>query len=96
MLNFAAYSVKASLLKAVSKKGSRRIAASDKHDLGLKLIEGKKALSFQAYKRLAEILFWRKKIEHISTHTFLVLECSLFPFRELALKISSKLILPIF
>ena len=59
------------------KKGSRRIAASEKHDLGLKLTEGKKALSFQAYKCLAEILFRSEKIEHIVTQTFLVLERNL-------------------
>ena len=53
------------------------MAASEKYDIGLKLIEGKKALSFQAYKRLAEILFRSEKIEHISTHTFLVLEWNL-------------------
>ena len=36
--------------------------------------EGKDALSFQPYKRLAEIIFRNKKIEHIDAHTFLVLE----------------------
>ena len=58
------------------------MAASEKYDIGLKLIEGKKALSFQAYKRLAEILFRSEKIEHISTHTFLVLEWNLIAQSE--------------
>ena len=45
----------------------------EKHDVGLKLTEVKKALSFQAYKCLAEIIFRSDNIEHISAHTFLVL-----------------------
>ena len=82
MLNFAAYSVKASLLKAVNKKGSSRIAALEKYELVLRLIEGKKTLSFQAYKRLAEILFLNEKIENISAHTFLIIEWNLIATSE--------------
>ena len=55
------------------KKGSRRIAAAEKQYLGLKLTEGNNALSFQAYKSLAGIIFRSEKIEHIAAHTFIVL-----------------------
>ena len=56
------------------KKGSRRIAASEKHDLGLKLTEGNKALYSQAYKRITEMISQSNKIEHVADHTFIVLE----------------------
>ena len=60
----------------------RGVAASDKQDLGLKSSEGKKFLYFQAYKRLAEIIFRSKKIEHIAAHTFIVLEWNLIARAE--------------
>ena len=64
------------------KKGSRRIAELDKHDLGLNLTGMKKALSFQAYKHLAEFIFRSEKIEHIAADTFLVLEWNLIAQSE--------------
>ena len=44
------------------KKGSRIIAVSEKQYLGLNLIKGMMALSFQAYKRLAKIIFEARRL----------------------------------
>ena len=64
------------------KKGSRRMGASEKKDFGLKLSEGKRPLSYQAYKRLATLLFRSEKAEHIAAHAFLVLEWNLIARAE--------------
>ena len=50
-----------------------RISESDKQDLGIKLTGGKKDLSIQANKKIAEIVFRSEKIEHIAALAFLVL-----------------------
>ena len=38
-------------------KGSRRVAVTQKKNLGIKLTEGKRAISFRAYKLLESIIF---------------------------------------
>ena len=43
-------------LLATYKKGTRRVGASQKKDLGLKIMEGNKHLSFPEYKLLCECL----------------------------------------
>ena len=58
-------------------KGSRRLGAKEKQQLGLKLTEGKKVLSFRGYRRLAMKLFESGRKEHISAHLFLVLDWNL-------------------
>lgn len=45
------------------KKGSRRVAASEKQKFGLKITEGKKHFLFCAYKLLASIVFKSQKPE---------------------------------
>ena len=59
---------------AAYKKGTRRLSAKEKKELGLSQVEGKKALPFEAYKYLAKILFESDKPEHIAAHTFLLLK----------------------
>ena len=59
------------------KKGSRRVAATEKQDFCLNLTELKRALSFHAYKLLATVIFKSEKVEYIAAHEFLILEWNL-------------------
>ena len=56
------------------------MGASEKNDFGLKLSEGKRPLSYQAYKLLSTRFL--TFIEHIATHAFLVLEWNLIATAE--------------
>ena len=47
--------------------------AKKEENMVLELIEGKKALMFQSYCLLAEILFKISKREHVAAHFFLLL-----------------------
>jgi len=64
------------------KKGTRRISAREHHALGLSASEGKKPLSFRAYRYLARVLFESGDPEHIAAHTFLLLEWNLISRAE--------------
>lgn len=63
-------------------KGSRRINLAAKQTLGLKIVEGKDAMSVEAYELIAKHLFHSGKTEHIFTHTFHVLDWNLMKRAE--------------
>ncbi|KAL7527694.1 hypothetical protein ACHAXR_003680, partial [Thalassiosira sp. AJA248-18] len=63
-------------------KGMDRSILSSKQKLGLKISEGKKALSFDAYSMLAKKLFESEFKEDIFAHLFLVLEWCLMKRAE--------------
>ena len=75
------------------KKGSRRKGAAEKKELGMAATEGKKPLPFKAYKYLAKILFESEKPEHVSAHTFLLLEWNLISRAEFVVDSKIDLIL---
>jgi hypothetical protein len=64
------------------KKGCRRAIANEKQELGLRLSEGKKVLSFRGYKKMAMKLFESGKKEHIAAHLFLILDWNLIARAE--------------
>ena len=64
------------------KKGTRRLSAKERKELGLSTVEGKKPLPFKAYQYMAKILFESKNAEHIAAHTFLLLEWNLISRAE--------------
>ena len=64
------------------KKGTRRLAVKERKKLGLAATEGKKPLPFCAYKYLAKILFESDEPEHVTAHTFLLLEWNLISRAE--------------
>ena len=64
------------------KKGTRRLRVKEKSELGLSMIEGKRPLSFAAYKFLAQVLFESNKPEHVAAHTFLILQWNLIARAE--------------
>jgi len=55
-------------------KGSKRLSRKLKQNLGLKLTEGKAAMSKKVYTFLAQYLFKSRKQEHIFAHMFLILD----------------------
>ena len=63
-------------------KGSRRINLAAKQTLGLKIVEGKDAMSVEAYELIAKHLFHSGKTEHIFAHTFHVLDWNLMKRAE--------------
>jgi hypothetical protein len=56
------------------KKGTTRVGAKQRKELGLRLTEGKDPLPFAAYQYLAEILHQSNDPDHIAAHLFLLLE----------------------
>jgi hypothetical protein len=64
------------------KKGTRRLGVKEKDKMGLSTDEGKKPLSFTAYKYLAKVLFESSKAEHVAAHTFLIIEWNLISRAE--------------
>ncbi len=64
------------------KKGTRRLGVKEKGKMGLSTDEGKKPLSFSAYKYLAKVLFESSKPEHVAAHTFLIIEWNLISRAE--------------
>jgi len=64
------------------KKGAKRMIATEKKNLGIKIVEGMMPLSFQAYQLLCKILFTSEKSEHIGALTFLTLEWNLISRAE--------------
>ena len=46
------------------------------------MIQGKRPLSFAAYKFLAQVLFESNKPEHVAAHTFLILQWNLIARAE--------------
>ena len=56
------------------KKGTRRLAAQERKQLGLAAIEGKKPLPFREYKYLAKRNCESDEPEHVAADTFLLLE----------------------
>ena len=55
-------------------KGSKRRGKKLKQNLGLKIEEGKKPMSFQVYSFLCKKMFESDKREHVFAHLFLVLD----------------------
>jgi hypothetical protein len=63
-------------------KGTRRLGVKEKDKMGLSTDKGKKPLPFAAYKYLAKVLFESNKAEHVTAHTFLIIEWNLFSRAE--------------
>ena len=55
------------------KKGTMRLAAKERKQLGQAATKGKNPLPFRTYKYLAKILFESDEPEHIAAPTFLLL-----------------------
>ena len=55
------------------KKGTMRLAAKERKQLGQAATKGKNPLPFRTYKYLAKILFESDEPENFSAHTFLLL-----------------------
>ena len=62
--------------------GKRRTGLKEKQHLGLKITEGKRAMSFEAYELIAKYLFHSGKKEHIFAHLFMVLDWNLMKRAE--------------
>lgn len=64
------------------KKGSSRKGAKERHQLGLRMNEGRDPIPFAAYVHLAEILCKSEKPEHIAARLFLLLDWNLMSSAE--------------
>ena len=59
---------------SIFKKETRRRCTSKKQEHGLKISEGKRPLSYQAYRELSKILFASDDKRKVAVHAFLTLE----------------------
>ena len=57
--------------------GMKRTVAADKRDKGETLDEGKKPMSYDAYKALCQIFFKGESDEHLFAHVFIILQWNL-------------------
>ena len=67
---------------SIFKKGARRIGAREKQEHRLKNSEGKRPLSYQAYRELAKIMFASDDKRKVAAHAFLTLEWNLIARAE--------------
>jgi hypothetical protein len=59
---------------AVYKRGSTRVGARQRRDLGIRFTEGKDPMPFACYELLCSILHKSKTSEHVAAHLFLILD----------------------
>jgi hypothetical protein len=59
---------------SVYKRGSTRVGARQRRDLGIRFTEGKDPMPFACYELLCSILHKSKTSEHVAAHLFLILD----------------------
>ena len=64
------------------KRGTMRLVVQERKQIGMAATEVKKPLPFRAYKYLANILFESDEPDHVSAHTFFLLEWNLISQAE--------------